>query len=486
MGRLVFRKSITGGIILLFLLSSTIPIASSNLNNEWLYDEDTGTWSIEFSEEMTNSSKYFTYIQEANYDYVIITTKNIVNNSLKIDDFIDHKHSLGYSVYVATEDDYENINGQPPNGRAEKIRQWLIDNYIDMGIKYVLLIGNPDPDHPVNPRDSIGDIPMKTCLHTWDPDNPLYTLFFLLKWDYPTDYYYADLTGNWDFDGDTMHGEYLDDYLYGEGLGVNFTPEVFVGRIPVYDDTYDDLDHILQKTIDYETVSRDLDYRKKVLLPMCFVKIWFDHARLGEQIVNDILIPNNFSFWRMYQQGSSFRLLDSQYTSEEELRDGKVKERWSKENFGIVCWTGHGSDALTMIGTSTFSDGILFCRDDCQYLDDTHPAFTFQISCLNGKPEVSNNLGYSLLKHGAIATVSASRPTGLKYEEPEDFIESFSSGGIAYDYVKYLVEGYSAGEALYLGKMNPLPIEPIQSGFIRNIYCYNLYGDPSLHLFTKT
>lgn len=424
--------------------------------------------------------------ENTKFNYVIITTEKIVDNSQKLNDFIIHKENLGFSVYVSTEKDYEKITGLPPNQRAEKIREWLIENYVEMRIKYVLLIGNPDPDNPIFPNDSVGDIPMKTCLGGWQRDNPIWTfLMLLLKTEFVTDYYYADLTGNWDFDGDGVYGEYLEDYLYGNGSGVNFTPEVFVGRIPIYDNNYNTLDAILQKTINYETTTENLSYRTKALLPMSYVKTWFDHACLGEQIVNDILIPHNYSYWRMYQQGTSFKFLDSQHQSEEELLDESVKERWSKEPFGIVCWAAHGNDSLSMIGTSSFFDGVLFRRADCQYLDDSHPAFTFQISCYNGKPEVSNNLGYSLLSHGAIATVSASRATALKYEEPEDFTESFSSGGIAFDYVKHLIEGYSAGESLYLSKMSPLPNEPIQSGFITNIYSYNLYGDPSIHLFNN-
>ena len=135
------------------------------------------------------------------YNYVIITTKDIVTHSLKLDDFIKHKQNLGYSVYVATEDDYEQVIGQPPNGRAEQIRQWLIENYIDMGIKYVLLIGNPDPDHPIDPQDTVGDIPMKMCMAHWDLHQPIYTLFFMFLFEdeYPTDYFYADLTGKLGF-----------------------------------------------------------------------------------------------------------------------------------------------------------------------------------------------------------------------------------------------------------------------------------------------
>jgi hypothetical protein len=109
---------------------------------------------------------------KGSYDYVIVTTHAIVDTSLVLADFVNHKEDLGFSVYVATEDDYEEVIGPPPNGRAEKIRQWLINNYLDMGIKYVLLIGNPDPDHPIFPKDSVGDIPMKTLIDMWDFGNP--------------------------------------------------------------------------------------------------------------------------------------------------------------------------------------------------------------------------------------------------------------------------------------------------------------------------
>ena len=443
-------------LILLFLVLFILPLITANA---LAYGDETGS-------------------------YVIITTKDIVTHSSKLDAFIQHKQNLGYSVSIVTEEDYEQVNGQPPNGRAEKIRQWLMTHYLDMHIKYVLLIGNPDPDDPFDSQDTVGDIPMKMCMAHWDIHQPIYSRIFMLLFDdeYPTDYFYADLTGNWDFDGDGIYGEQLDDFVYGAGKGVNLTPEVLVGRIPTYHNTYSELDHILQKTIDYETDTSDATWRTHVLLPISFAKASYDYAALGEQIVNGVLIPHHFSYWRMYQQGSAYRFLNSIYPSEEELRGDMVKKRWQNEHYGIVCWMGHGNTTTTVIGTRYMTDGILFSSDDCPYLDDSHPAFTFQISCDNGHPEASNNLGYRLLQQGAIATVSSSRPCSFlpQEHEPEDFIESCSSGGIAYDYLNHLVGGYSAGEALYLGKMSPVPTDRFT--LIGNIYCFNLYGDPSLHL----
>lgn len=126
------------------------------------------------------------------YDYVIITTNAIETNSTKLDDFILHKQNLGFQVLTITQDEYGGLTGQAPNGTAEKIREWLINNYLTYGIKYVLLIGNPDPDDPSSGSDTIGDVPMKMC---W----PRRTATDSYK-EAPTDYFYADLTGNWDLE----------------------------------------------------------------------------------------------------------------------------------------------------------------------------------------------------------------------------------------------------------------------------------------------
>ena len=95
----------------------------------------------------------------------------------------------------------------------------------------------------------------------------------------PTDYFYADLTGNWDWDGDGYYGEWGD---YTHGGGVDFANEVYVGRIPVYGGDYATLDGILQKTIDYETDPNPRGWRKNALLPMSFSKSTYDGAPLAE------------------------------------------------------------------------------------------------------------------------------------------------------------------------------------------------------------
>lgn len=132
-------------------------------------------------------------------NYVIVTTNAIRDNSVELAAFVAHKTWRGFSVRVVTEDDYDGLTGPYPNGRAERIRQWLIGNYRQLGIEYVLLIGNPEPDDPLYSEDLVGDIPMKQVWHNLAGGN--------YWWGNATDAYYADLTGNWDTDGDGFYGE---------------------------------------------------------------------------------------------------------------------------------------------------------------------------------------------------------------------------------------------------------------------------------------
>lgn len=135
------------------------------------------------------------------YDYVIVTTNAIEANSQRLQDFVHLKELYGHNVLVITEDEYGAVTGQSPNGRAEKIRQWLIDHDGSYAIDYVLLIGDLDPDDPLDPSDHVGDIPMKMCMPNY---------FGYDARNCPTDYFYADLSGNWDLDGDGYFGEDFD------------------------------------------------------------------------------------------------------------------------------------------------------------------------------------------------------------------------------------------------------------------------------------
>ena len=118
----------------------------------------------------------------------------------------------------------------------------------------MLLIGNPDPDDYGDGGDAFGDIPMLMCY-------PRRGAIFYEE--SPTDYIYADLTGDWDTDNDGYHGEYG---TISQDYDVDFEAEVYVGRIPVYSADYSSLDAILKRIINHHNDTGA--EKKKILLPM--------------------------------------------------------------------------------------------------------------------------------------------------------------------------------------------------------------------------
>ncbi|MEN8127297.1 MAG: LamG-like jellyroll fold domain-containing protein [Planctomycetota bacterium] len=362
--------------------------------------------------------------------YVIITTNDIRANSTKLNDFVAHKQSMGFTVTVIDEDDMWGVE-TPVAGdaSANKLRQWLQANYAAMDLKYALIVGDPRPTE--------GYVPMKMCIS-----------------DHPTDYFYAELTRDWDLNSNGIYGE------LGDGVEKYF--EVYVGRIPYYG-VISDTDHILQKTIDYENAS-DVQWRRHTLLPMVPLDSSTPSYQLGEQIKYNLLEPEAISSDRIYDE--TYGVIPPP----EYLRSEKYPATaWNQGIYGLNVWLTHGS------GTS--ATGVITI-DHVPNLNDAYPTAVWQGSCLNGRPERTNNLGYLILKNGGIGTVAASY-YGWYSVGQSDFTSSSSVGGLGYQYAKRLVQRKSMGQALWDTK-------EAMSFWRENYYVYNLYGDPSVVVMPET
>lgn len=422
--------------------------------------------------------------------YAIVTTNAVVANSTKLKAFKTHLQNRGFTVLTVTENQYGAAAGQQ---RAVNIRNWLQANYPLYNIKYVLLIGDPDPDDPAT-SDTFGDVPMMMC---WpNPGSAADQT--------PTDYFYADLTGNWDSDSDTFYGEFGQD-------AVDFGPEVYVGRVPVYGGNYGALDNILTKFINYTGADTS------IMLPMAISNYLDEHnatntclngwartdsLNLPQQVVTTITNPAGFTNYIMYETaGVTGRGHDPVPTAafgyKAPLTNANVINQWAND-YGIVFWWGHGSQTAAsrkywlndLNNNFTVEDG--FCGSsgdelawpaflssgDTGGLADTE-TFTFQCSCLNGYPENSGNLQYSLLKRGAVSTVGATRISWYAIGIWA-FTNIVDNASIGYMYVGNLVFWQSAGEALYNGK-NALTNPWGWQGW-QNLFDFNLYGDPSMYL----
>jgi len=437
------KNACQGRAIILCALIVVCSIKNSALSSE----QTKGYYQMQSTRQMT--------VSDSNDPpgYTIITTSEIKRTSIKLADFVAHKQSLGFDVQVVTEADF---GGGMGDEAAENIRAWLQSHYVSDNIEYVLLIGDPRPD--------IGEIPMKML---WPRSHDA-------KYrDAPSDFYYADLTGNWNLDGDEFYGEWPDDF--GPG-GVDRQWQVMVGRIPCYKgenarfpygDSVQDVDKILHQTIDYEERTQSglsTDWRKNALLAMT---LGDGACRLGEAICNDILIPAGWSYHRIYQDdyvdANCCGSLDPPPETTP-CTPNDVCNTWRHGRFGLSVWWGHSG--TTIKGS---------CDPNEQY-----PSFTFQVACNEGYPEDPNKLAYVLLKNGVVCTVAATREAWAG--NPEPFAGSTTASSMAYEYVSRLVVGLTAGQALYSTKQNLPQHIIIDSRQWVNFLVFNIYGDPALRI----
>ena len=165
----------------------------------------------------------------------------IVNDSSFVDSvtpLMNWKNEKGVKTIILS--NYTEYEGRD---KAEQIRNMIKDYYEKEEIQWVLLAGDAEenliPIRKVYNPDVVvvSDEYQETEYSNW---NDYYK---------PTDYYYADLTGSWDSNNNSIWGEstiYTGDYDE-----ISWVPEVYVGRLPA--DNAFELAVMVNKTLKYET-----------------------------------------------------------------------------------------------------------------------------------------------------------------------------------------------------------------------------------------
>ncbi|HJN66410.1 MAG TPA: C25 family cysteine peptidase [Pirellulales bacterium] len=394
--------------------------------------------------------------------YGIVTTREIRANSTQLTAFENHKAQRGYSVHTFDESDWGGV-GLTGDAASEALRTFLQSADSQYELDYLLIIGDP--------RSSVGPVPMKSLYPRNQDDGCSFSTI-----EVPSDYYYATLNGNWDLDGDNQYGEFgtiTGDFGAG---GIDRNHELFPGRIPVYGDSnqpslfsqsVQDLDHILQKTMAYQT-QQDISWRNSALIAAEGANRLF----YGEQIKDDLLAPNGFSDYRVYDS-AGITLPDPPDATTCSIPN--VKAGWDATNPGIVTWLTHGGGT----GAAAVMD-----VPTAALLDDNFPVITWQASCLNSVPSNTNNLSYELLINGAIATVGFTQISHGPGSEVDLTTDAHLSGiaGLGYGYISRVgIDALTVGQALMELKRDSTLYG--RCWYWHNHVGANLYGDPEISLF---
>ncbi len=162
----------------------------------------------------------------------------------------------------------------------EKIRNFIIQEYQQNSIEYVLLGG--DVEH-IPPRGFYCHVQSSSVYE----DNNI-----------PADLYYSALDGNWNTDGDNLWGEIGEDDLL---------PDVAVARMPF--SNQQQLSRLLLKTIRYQDQPVTGEFRKPL---MAGEELWQSPLTYGEDYLELLIglrtdngyttdgIPVNYNFNKMY------------------------------------------------------------------------------------------------------------------------------------------------------------------------------------------
>jgi hypothetical protein len=395
------------------------------------------------------------------YDYVIITTEAL-ENSLQF--FKNWKEHIGYSVKIVNlnwiNQNYSGFDSQ------EKIRNFLIDNYASWGIEFVLIVG------------SHNTIPMRYCIKSSSNDDAI-----------PTDYYYADLTGNWDRDGDRIYGEQYED-------DPDFIADVFVGRIPF--DSKEIVQKICKKTIDFE--QDDNPWKNNILLLGALINLnnevglgqpETDSAYLMEILWDNIFSDNGFSRTTMYEKEG---LAPTDFACDYPLNRENVLNNWF-DGYGIVVWGSHGSaeEAFQRVwlhdnNLNNVPDLNEITRDpfltsyDNMLLNDDKPSIIFSCACRNSDPENPNNMGNLFLENGAVSFIGATYEAFYYYGW--DDINDGGSISISYYFFDFLInEMQTVSESMFNSQLFLWNNEDIPKVY-ENMFVYSVYGDPSVSMET--
>ncbi|MFW9972162.1 MAG: C25 family cysteine peptidase, partial [Candidatus Odinarchaeota archaeon] len=183
---------------------------------------------------------------------MLIITPNNQSFIDAVTPLMDWKNQIGVKTIILS-----NFSLYPGIDNAEKIRNMIKWYYNRENIKWVLLAGDTE-----NAQGEL--IPIR---YVYNPD--------VSRWGEgrtetvdgeqfkPTDYYYADLNGTWNSDGDSYWGEKPSDNAYGLDE-ISWDPEVYVGRLPAKN-AYE-LEIMVNKTVKYEKDPNIGDWMNRMLL----------------------------------------------------------------------------------------------------------------------------------------------------------------------------------------------------------------------------
>jgi hypothetical protein len=294
----------------------------------------------------------------------------------------------------------------------------------------------------------------------------------------PTDFYYADLTGTWDNDGDGNWGEAPQDNSYGLDE-ISWTPEVYVGRFPA--GNANELEIMVNKTIKYESNPYIGDWMNRMLLAggvSSYVPQEYESRLTGFIIEN--YAKHEVNYTHLVQEAGNLT---------QSLLDG-----YFDNGSSTVLIAGHGG-----LPTTYYRDPshVGYTSSDASSSNNTNKvSLVYLDACTLSSYDITNNsIGETLIKRidaGAIGAIGGLRLTW--YIEGDTELEKLNRGNAKLFWREfYLNNKFQQGKALYDSKVAYINSDYYNYGLgstdydfeRKNLLTYCLLGDPEVDIYTN-
>lgn len=363
---------------------------------------------------------------------------------------------------------------------AEKIRNMIKAYHENENIQWVLLAADAQNDL----------IPIR---EVYNPDtievsgNSEYS-----NWDErykPTDYYYADLDGTWDDNGNSIHGESAK--VTGDVDEIEWNPDVYVGRLPA--STASELSTMVSKQLNYEKNPTIGDWMNRMLLggAISTTNPPEDEARLTQHIWYHYAL-SEMNFTHLHRTTSSFNPIDPPSPNTEGTLSRETFRQEFNKGYSAVIFAGHGepSKLISYPGTE------IYLTSDAESSSNTNmPSLVYADACTtNAYDKLDNHIGEVLMKKasaGAIGYIGSLRVTW--YFEEDSKLEMLNRGNAKLFWKTFLEDGiHQQGKALYESKVAYMTSDYFLNNATiwhewerKNLLTYNLLGDPELDVYTN-
>ena len=390
---------------------------------------------------------------------------------------MDWKNEKGVKTIILS--NYSDYEGRD---KTEKIRNMIKDFYEKENIQWVLLAGDAEDDlipirEVYNPDVVV--VGGESEYSSWDDNYK------------PTDFYYADLTGSWDDNNNSVWGESAE--YNGEIDEISWVPEVYVGRLPA-DNPYE-LSVMINKSLKYEEDPYPGDWMNKMLLAGAISSTSppEDEARLTEYIWENYVI-DEMNFTHLAKTTSSFTPSIPLYPNTLNALNATSFVTEFNSGYSTVIIAGHADP--TQITDNTVPYSYYSNADALSSINVDMPSLFYADACTTSSYDQGDySIGERLITNadsGAIGYIGGLRVNW--YFDYDENLEKLNRANAKLFWKEFFAEKkFQQGRALYDSKLTYMNSDYFRRGDAsmvqewqrKNMLTYNLLGDPELDVYTK-